>query len=405
MPHSAAELFAVVSDVERYSEFLPFCEASRVVRREGPDVFLAELAIGFRLFTERYTSRVVLCEGHAVEATAVRTPGGLFSHLKSMWTFEDLPGGGGCTVRFNLEFEVASPIHAQAMRIFFNQVAHQQVRAFTRRCDELLPKKRVAAPTGHRRPDAGVAGAVAPDAAPPPASGLSRQQEAAVLAAFDRVVQPGQRMGLEQFLVVCHEISEHDAPFSRFRQRVVARAVNREPRVTGAGVFRAALLRGEDSLPRERFASEVFNITLAPRADRLLHALSPGRLADSSPDALERAAAEHVRLQIQVLRVVLPDMAFRMLSAGTRAERGVRTVGILGVMDAVLDEVERKGLQLARELRARAEAEEGREWLAGWVREQRAQMHGMTVPGLAALLQWAVAMDSRADTASLSRLI
>ncbi|KUF93174.1 hypothetical protein AM588_10009604 [Phytophthora nicotianae] len=60
VPFSCAEMFDVVADVQRYSEFLPFCVESRVLRRPNENVMEAALRVGFKLFTESYTSRVLM---------------------------------------------------------------------------------------------------------------------------------------------------------------------------------------------------------------------------------------------------------------------------------------------------------------------------------------------------------
>ena len=63
-PHSLwgytpEQLFALVSDVERYPEFLPWCVGARIKERRS-DLVVADLIIGFRMFRERFTSRVTL---------------------------------------------------------------------------------------------------------------------------------------------------------------------------------------------------------------------------------------------------------------------------------------------------------------------------------------------------------
>ena len=60
VPFSCAEMFDVVADVERYSDFLPFCVESRVLRRPNENVMEAALRVGFNIFTESYTSRVLM---------------------------------------------------------------------------------------------------------------------------------------------------------------------------------------------------------------------------------------------------------------------------------------------------------------------------------------------------------
>ena len=79
-----AQIFDVVADINQYSKFVPFCEcvrrrsgrlwhqserlrrASRVTRRLSPTVLEAELAIGFKLFTERYVSKARRLAGQGI---------------------------------------------------------------------------------------------------------------------------------------------------------------------------------------------------------------------------------------------------------------------------------------------------------------------------------------------------
>lgn len=60
VPFSCEEMFDVVADVDRYHEFLPFCVESRVLRRANDNVMEAALRVGFHVFTEAYTSRVIM---------------------------------------------------------------------------------------------------------------------------------------------------------------------------------------------------------------------------------------------------------------------------------------------------------------------------------------------------------
>ena len=66
LPHSAAQMFALVADVARYPEFLPWNSAARIRARypiEGGEVMEADLVISFKLFREKFGSRVVLYPG------------------------------------------------------------------------------------------------------------------------------------------------------------------------------------------------------------------------------------------------------------------------------------------------------------------------------------------------------
>ena len=91
--HSPEDLFAVVADVDRYQEFVPFCAGSRVLRRTSHTRFEAELEIGFRLFNERYVSDVSLVPGESVTSAAL-TRASAWSSLTSTFA-----SGPCCTRR------------------------------------------------------------------------------------------------------------------------------------------------------------------------------------------------------------------------------------------------------------------------------------------------------------------
>ena len=119
--------------------------------------FEAELEIGFRLFNERYVSDVSLVPGESVTAEAVRTPGGLFDRLVSTWRFERGAHPRECVVKFDIDFRVGSVLHAQAVRLFFEEVSRMQINAFEARCDEIYGRAggATAASRGGGEVDAG----------------------------------------------------------------------------------------------------------------------------------------------------------------------------------------------------------------------------------------------------------
>jgi len=131
-------MYHIVKDVDQYSSFLPYCTASRVTKRISDSEMEADLEIGFRIFTERYTSRVTLDEPNRVTATCIRSS--IFNHMVSTWSFEDVSSSPSSSsskpsswISFQIDFEVGSELHAQAVNIFFSQVAEQQISAFTSR--------------------------------------------------------------------------------------------------------------------------------------------------------------------------------------------------------------------------------------------------------------------------------
>mmetsp|Transcript_14441 Transcript_14441/g.18932 ORF Transcript_14441/g.18932 Transcript_14441/m.18932 type:complete len:460 (-) Transcript_14441:227-1606(-) len=135
IPFPKGQLFDVVADVDRYKEFLPFCVDSRVFPNKTTRTFEAELAVGFRAFTERYISRVTLDPPHSITTRAVNSP--TFKRINSKWEFFPGPSPGQTLVKFRVEFEVESLVAAAAVNAFFIEVTNQQVQAFEKRCFQL----------------------------------------------------------------------------------------------------------------------------------------------------------------------------------------------------------------------------------------------------------------------------
>ncbi|ETN17190.1 hypothetical protein, variant 1 [Phytophthora nicotianae INRA-310] len=135
VPFSCAEMFDVVADVQRYSEFLPFCVESRVLRRPNENVMEAALRVGFKLFTESYTSRVLMIRPNKIATKAIDSP--TFKRIESEWVFKPCSTPGSCEVDFKVTFEVSSFLHANAIQLFFDDVALTQLNAFIGRARKM----------------------------------------------------------------------------------------------------------------------------------------------------------------------------------------------------------------------------------------------------------------------------
>ncbi|MDO8606430.1 MAG: type II toxin-antitoxin system RatA family toxin [Phaeospirillum sp.] len=132
LPYSQEQLFALVADVERYPEFLPWCVASRIRRREG-DVFFADLVIGFKMVRERFTSKVSLTRPDRVDVTYTEGP---FHHLDNHWIFRPLPEGG-TEIDFYVDFEFRSKLLQKLIGALFNEAVKMMVSAFEKRARQL----------------------------------------------------------------------------------------------------------------------------------------------------------------------------------------------------------------------------------------------------------------------------
>eukprot|EP01139_Manchomonas_bermudensis_P001190 Amastigsp_a1486_38.p1 type:complete len:195 gc:universal Amastigsp_a1486_38:674-90(-) len=135
---SSEQVFDVVADVDRYKEFIPWCQRSRVLRRPTASTLEGELCIGFQSFNERFLSSVTLQRPHRIRVAAQR--GLLFRHLITTWQFEALSPPSQATpwgttrVAFEIDFQFESALYRQASELFLNEVAKRMVSAFDARC-------------------------------------------------------------------------------------------------------------------------------------------------------------------------------------------------------------------------------------------------------------------------------
>ena len=135
--YTAHQMYNLVADVASYPEFLPWCAAARVksVIPEGTThVMSADLVISFKVFRERFTSKVVLhSDGLFVDTEYLDGP---FKYMKSTWQFVDVEGG--CTVEFFVDFEFKNAILQRVIGLVFNEAMQRIVRAFEARASILF---------------------------------------------------------------------------------------------------------------------------------------------------------------------------------------------------------------------------------------------------------------------------
>lgn len=139
VPFAPKQLFDLVADVPRYPEFLPWCTAARVRRKEGPNAEISELAIGFGPFHEKFVSRVILKpddpDGLRIDTTGTEGP---FKSLVSHWLFKPHPAG--TEIVFSLEFEFRSLLLQHTVRMLFAEAVKRMVAAFEARAAQLYGK-------------------------------------------------------------------------------------------------------------------------------------------------------------------------------------------------------------------------------------------------------------------------
>jgi coenzyme Q-binding protein COQ10 len=132
LPFTPDQLFDVVADIEKYPEFLPWCIATRIRRREGK-VIHADMVIGFKMFRERFTTKDVLDPPRRIDVSYHDGP---FRYLNNHWIFEP-HGEGHCELDFYIDFEFHSRLFQKMMGVIFNEAVKIMVTAFEKRAREI----------------------------------------------------------------------------------------------------------------------------------------------------------------------------------------------------------------------------------------------------------------------------
>ncbi|HYN38238.1 MAG TPA: type II toxin-antitoxin system RatA family toxin, partial [Rhodospirillales bacterium] len=96
VPYSREQIFDLVADVERYPQFLPWCLACRIRRQLGPNQFVADLMIGFKVFREKFASEVTLRGPDRIDVVYRDGP---FRYLNNHWNFRT-DEAGHCIIDF-----------------------------------------------------------------------------------------------------------------------------------------------------------------------------------------------------------------------------------------------------------------------------------------------------------------
>lgn len=136
MPYTAQQMYDLVADVAKYPQFLPWCAGARI-RSQTPHgdsvVMEADLVISFKVFRERFGSRVTLHpNSKSIDTEYLDGP---FKYMKSNWAFEDVEGG--CQAKFFVDFEFKNAILQGIIGVVFNEAMQRIVRAFERRAADL----------------------------------------------------------------------------------------------------------------------------------------------------------------------------------------------------------------------------------------------------------------------------
>lgn len=138
LKYSAEKLFQVVSDIDNYKNFVPWCIDSAVLKRKENHLE-AELSVGYSLFHEKYISLVSIQAPTRV--TAISNQTNLFEFLKTDWEFQPGRDGHSTWVTFQVEFQFKSALYNKISEMFFQDIINHMVAAFENRCKQLYGRE------------------------------------------------------------------------------------------------------------------------------------------------------------------------------------------------------------------------------------------------------------------------
>jgi coenzyme Q-binding protein COQ10 len=140
--HSAAHMFDLVADVERYPEFVPMCRNLKVRQRtpeeENVEVIVADMTVSFKLVRETFRSRVTLDRPKL--KILVEYLQGPFSHMQNRWTFRPA-GDEACEIEFFIDYEFKSRTLGMLMGAMFDTAFRRFATAFEHRADQVYGRK------------------------------------------------------------------------------------------------------------------------------------------------------------------------------------------------------------------------------------------------------------------------
>ena len=132
--HTAGQMFALVDDVARYPEFLPWCAGARVQQSSATER-VAAIDIAKGSLKMQFTTRNTLKPDSQILMELLDGP---FSRLTGKWNFDAI-GARGSRVLFKVEFEFKNKLMAFALNPVFESVCDKIVDAFVLRAQVIYP--------------------------------------------------------------------------------------------------------------------------------------------------------------------------------------------------------------------------------------------------------------------------
>lgn len=135
--YSPREMYTLVTGVEAYPQFLPWCDRAEVLAADAEGV-TARLNLAYMGVRHAFTTRNQHVPDRSVTVSLIDGP---FSVLEGSWLFQPLGRPGGeeqaCKIEFDLRYTFASGALERVVSPVFDRVANTLVDAFVRRAEDV----------------------------------------------------------------------------------------------------------------------------------------------------------------------------------------------------------------------------------------------------------------------------
>lgn len=165
LPYKPSTLYTIISDVDQYKSFIPYCQESRVTKWSSPDKDgkkwpeEADLKVGWGGFEETYTSKLFCVPGRIIEALggsakttlhkdqlshhsqasidAPATSNAMFKKMATKWSINP-SGPDKAKVDLNIEFQFSNPLYGAVSKAAAPKLAETMIEAFEKRAKAVL---------------------------------------------------------------------------------------------------------------------------------------------------------------------------------------------------------------------------------------------------------------------------
>jgi ribosome-associated toxin RatA of RatAB toxin-antitoxin module len=128
VPYTPTQMFALVEDIERYPQFVPWITSAHLIERK-PDQVIGQLEMERAGMREKFTTRNLLDPPHRMDLKLVDGP---FKLLEGQWTFQPV-ADRGTRISLSIRFEFSNPMLSLILSKAFEKSCAQLVDAFVAR--------------------------------------------------------------------------------------------------------------------------------------------------------------------------------------------------------------------------------------------------------------------------------